>query len=650
MTISLSPACGILYQAFSNGGLPLNVGYMYTYIAGGTTPQATYTTSAGNVANANPIVCDSSGRFPAEVWLTDGVAYRFDLYDSLGSLIKTYDNVYGIQQPVAGSGGSALVGFIQAGTNPYANTVQDKLRQAVSITDFKNDDGSRVTGDWNGSTGTNNKTGIQRAYNTGKSVIWPESADGRRYYVGTATTGNFLTKTRIGQWTFGQDGVSVAGLGTNGVTNSAAIICADSLGDNYILGLRFESNGTVLSTTTRDSPYAFLVKCTTATVNDVGMIGCSSYLCQALFIASKVVFSNVFEVNGINLDSFAEDTFYGAVFSNTGNNVKGKIVAKNAHRAYFAYGCSTHDIQVYDYHTTNLTALSMSIIGVANDTDTVDICTKSTEGLKVKYRTLGSTYTGGARLYLVTNYTTAQLTLNPAPNNLKIVNIEVDYQDAGSTSTSSIGWQYTLDGTNRDTFTGNLWDGIFLKGTAQYGFDITNQGAHAVIMQTVRGFADMTDLNASIAGASDDPFLCLFYGIPPHGYTPYAATPVAYGSTTAGTATAVTTNLQYRHGNKRVTGTYEYAWTGLVGAAVGNLRLGTGTLGTQFPATTLSNYKAMFPVASTTLTYAGQLWAQITAGTAYFALFESSSGGTLTAVGVQTAGTVIFSFDYATDN
>lgn len=121
MSISLSPTAGVLYQAFSNGGLPLNAGYMNTYIAGGTTPQATYTTSAGNVANANPIVCDSAGRFPAEVWLTDGVAYRFDIYDSLGTLIKTYDNVYGIQQPISGASGAGLVGFSDASTYPQGS-------------------------------------------------------------------------------------------------------------------------------------------------------------------------------------------------------------------------------------------------------------------------------------------------------------------------------------------------------------------------------------------------------------------------------------------------------------------------------------------------------------------------------------------------
>ncbi len=94
-TVSIAPTLGAFYQGFDDGGLPLNAGLVYTYSAGTTTPQATYTTSAGNVANANPIVLDADGRTPYEVWLTQGVSYRFDLKDSAGNLLKTYDNIQG---------------------------------------------------------------------------------------------------------------------------------------------------------------------------------------------------------------------------------------------------------------------------------------------------------------------------------------------------------------------------------------------------------------------------------------------------------------------------------------------------------------------------------------------------------------------------
>jgi hypothetical protein len=84
------------WQAFTSAGLPLSGGLLNTYIAGGSTPQATYTTSAGSIANSNPIVFDAAGRPPSEIWLVSGVAYKFVLTDSLGLNPLTYDNIAGI--------------------------------------------------------------------------------------------------------------------------------------------------------------------------------------------------------------------------------------------------------------------------------------------------------------------------------------------------------------------------------------------------------------------------------------------------------------------------------------------------------------------------------------------------------------------------
>lgn len=99
-TVYLAPTFGAGYQGFSVGGLPLNGGLIYTYLAGGTTPKETYTTSAGSVQCANPIVLGIDGRPPTEIWLVSGFAYRFDLKDSLGNLIKTYDNLSGVGDPL----------------------------------------------------------------------------------------------------------------------------------------------------------------------------------------------------------------------------------------------------------------------------------------------------------------------------------------------------------------------------------------------------------------------------------------------------------------------------------------------------------------------------------------------------------------------
>lgn len=97
MAVNLSPVGGVAQQFFSDNGVPLSGGLLYSYAAGTTTPQGTYTSSSGNVSHTNPIVLNSAGRVPGgEIWITDGLVYKFVLKDSNDVLIATYDNISGI--------------------------------------------------------------------------------------------------------------------------------------------------------------------------------------------------------------------------------------------------------------------------------------------------------------------------------------------------------------------------------------------------------------------------------------------------------------------------------------------------------------------------------------------------------------------------
>ena len=96
MAAYISPLFGAGFQAFNNQGVVLAGGKIYTYVAGTTNAQATWTSSTQSVQNSNPIVLDSAGRVPTAVWLQGGVAYKFVLTDSNGNTIGTYDNVPGV--------------------------------------------------------------------------------------------------------------------------------------------------------------------------------------------------------------------------------------------------------------------------------------------------------------------------------------------------------------------------------------------------------------------------------------------------------------------------------------------------------------------------------------------------------------------------
>jgi hypothetical protein len=96
MAVNLSPVGGVAGQFFDNNGDPLVGGKLFTYAAGTTTPQVTYTSATGVTPNSNPIILNGGGRVPSEIWLTDGLEYKFVLYSSTDQLIGSWDNIVGI--------------------------------------------------------------------------------------------------------------------------------------------------------------------------------------------------------------------------------------------------------------------------------------------------------------------------------------------------------------------------------------------------------------------------------------------------------------------------------------------------------------------------------------------------------------------------
>ena len=135
MSVNPSPIGGYAWQFFDNNGHPLSGGKVYTYAAGTTTPQATYTSALGTTPHANPIVLDSAGRVPGgEIWLTDGLSYKFTIETSSSILIGTYDNIEGINPTLNADLIDYDPPFLGALTSGY--TVENKLEQYVSVKDF----------------------------------------------------------------------------------------------------------------------------------------------------------------------------------------------------------------------------------------------------------------------------------------------------------------------------------------------------------------------------------------------------------------------------------------------------------------------------------------------------------------------------------
>lgn len=89
-------------QLFDNDGNPAAGYFLFTYIAGTSTPLETYSDSLLTTPNADPVELDAYGR--ATVFLQPGIAYKFVLTDPDNTLIWTEDDVVDL--------GSLLFGYV----------------------------------------------------------------------------------------------------------------------------------------------------------------------------------------------------------------------------------------------------------------------------------------------------------------------------------------------------------------------------------------------------------------------------------------------------------------------------------------------------------------------------------------------------------
>ena len=137
MAVNLSPVGGVAAQFFDNNGVILTGGKIYTYAAGTSTPQVTYTSSSGATAHSNPIILDASGRVPGgEIWLTDGLSYKFLLKDANDVLIGTYDNITGINSNFINYTGEQEIQTATAGQTVFTLTTMQYQPGTNSLSVF----------------------------------------------------------------------------------------------------------------------------------------------------------------------------------------------------------------------------------------------------------------------------------------------------------------------------------------------------------------------------------------------------------------------------------------------------------------------------------------------------------------------------------
>lgn len=223
MTVSLSLLAGSGWQFFDNSGDVLTGGLLYSYVAGTTTPAATYTSVTGLTANSNPIVLDAAGRVPGQIWLTDGTGYKFRLENAAGTQIGTWDNI--TSQNTASTGLSATaISYVAAGSSTQ-RTVQLKLQESVSVQDFG------VTGD-----GSDETTKLQAAFsalNTGVRL----SLNGL-----TVTVSNPMTVSSKSNFVIDGEGGTIVAINGMAVSSNKGLIELTNCEKFVVQNLTFNGN------------------------------------------------------------------------------------------------------------------------------------------------------------------------------------------------------------------------------------------------------------------------------------------------------------------------------------------------------------------------------------------------------------------------
>jgi hypothetical protein len=104
-------------QAFDDDGHPLDGGLLYTYLAGTSTPTATFTDGELTVPHANPIALTAGGRY--KIYL-DAFSYKFVLKSYAGIVIDTTDPVNSVG--LVTSGVLTEFSFFGDSTSPITST------------------------------------------------------------------------------------------------------------------------------------------------------------------------------------------------------------------------------------------------------------------------------------------------------------------------------------------------------------------------------------------------------------------------------------------------------------------------------------------------------------------------------------------------
>lgn len=206
-------------QFTTAAGVPLSGGKVYTYTAGTTTPQATFTDSTGATPNPNPIILNSRGE--ANIWL-GAATYKFRLTDANDVEIWTVDY---ISAPTSGVSpvlsGNVIIDSDTPG--PALKITQTGTGPVLRVQDSADPDATPFIIDTNGNLGLGTATPTAQMEATGAAKIGSLTLTSSPLPVASGGTGratltanNVLIGAGTGNVTFVAPGANGNVLASNG--------------------------------------------------------------------------------------------------------------------------------------------------------------------------------------------------------------------------------------------------------------------------------------------------------------------------------------------------------------------------------------------------------------------------------------------------
>lgn len=122
-------------QFIDANGDPLVGGKIYTYLAGSTTPTATYTSNTGATPQANPIILNSLGVPASPIWLAEGISYKFVVKDAADVTLPGLggDNIEGVNDAATSASEWVASGYVPTYLSATSFSVPGDQTDTLSV-------------------------------------------------------------------------------------------------------------------------------------------------------------------------------------------------------------------------------------------------------------------------------------------------------------------------------------------------------------------------------------------------------------------------------------------------------------------------------------------------------------------------------------